>query len=277
MSENKKNSSRKIILRNLIGAVISVFALIFVIQVLLGIRTRHGEEIDVPDFYGLSVEEASALASSTGVRLDITDSVYVASIDRGSVFSQNPSAGDKVKEGRRILITINAIHPQMVDMPLLTGLSLRGAQTEILSKGLKVGHLSYVTDIATNYVLEQRYRGRLVRSGTRVEAGSKIDLVLGENPDDGGTAIPLLTGLTLDFASERLFENSLNLHGVKYDRSVKNASDSARALVYSQSPAASSASFPLGTEVDLYLTVDSAKFVAAAKSASVDSSAALTL
>lgn len=260
----------------MIGAVISIFALIFVIQILLGIRTRHGEEIAVPDFYGMSVEEASALASSTGVRLDITDSVYVAGIDRGAVFSQNPSAGDKVKEGRRILITINAFYPQMVDMPLLTGLSLRGAQTEILSKGLRVGHLSYVTDIATNYVLEQRYRGRIVRSGTRVEAGSRIDLVLGENPDDGGTAIPLLTGMTLESASELLFENSLNLHSVKFDRSVKNASDSARALVYSQSPAASSESFPLGTEVDLYFTVDSAKFVAALKSASVDSSAART-
>ena len=130
-------------LRNLIWAIILILALIVVLQFLLGVITRHNKEIPVPDFSGLTISEAESLARSSDVRIDITDSVYVSHLPLGTVFSQNPKADDKVKKGRRILITINATQPKTVEMPRLVGLSLRGAKTEILSRGLSVGTLTY--------------------------------------------------------------------------------------------------------------------------------------
>ncbi len=260
MSGNSGNKSRKYILRNLIWAVISVLALIFVIQILLGVRTRHGQEILVPDFRGMTMDEASSLASGSGIRLDVTDSVYVSNLGYGCVFSQNPAAGEAVKEGRRILITINSTQPKTVAVPFLTGLSLRAARTEILSNALLVGRLSYVEDMATDCVLEQRYRGKAIRPGTRIEAGSRIDLVLGVNPEENSTLLPDLRGLSLEAASDMLFECSANLHKVRFDETVGSASDSLHAFVYFQSPSPQAGHVALGTDVDIYLTLDTLKF-----------------
>ena len=259
MAETKKNNSRKILLLNLIGAVISIIALILILQFLLGRGTRHGEEIAVPDFYGLPLEDASVLAQKNDVILDVTDSVYVTSVAKGAVFSQNPLAGEKVKSGRRILITINAHKAKTVEAPLLVGLSLRGAKTAIIGRGLTVGRLKYVEDMATNYVLEQRCKGRNVRPGTRIEAGSRIDLVLGVNPEEDFTLIPNLKGLSFDEAADMLFENSLNLQSAVYDDSVVSASDSVKAFVYMQRPSYGGGHFGLGTGVEIFMTLDSSK------------------
>lgn len=259
MAVKKKNNSRKILLLNLIGAVISIIALILILQYLLGRGTRHGEEIVVPDFYGLPLEEASALVAADNIILDVTDSVYVTSVGRGAVFSQNPMAGEKVKNGRRILITINAHNSKTVEVPILVGLSLRGAKTEILGRGLTVGRLKYIDDMATNYVLEQHCNGRTVRPGSRVESGSRIDLVLGVNPDENTALIPNLSGFQFDDAADMLFENSLNLQKAVYDNTVRSSSDSARAFVYMQYPAFGAENCPLGTGVEISLTLDTNK------------------
>lgn len=253
----KKNSS---FFQNLVWAIILIFALLVIVQVALGFITRHGQEIVVPDFYSLSQEDARKMASKSRLRFEVTDSVYVDNLERGAVFSQNPLPGEKVKKGRRILITINAVQEKTISMPALVGLSLRGARTEIYSRGFKLGSLEYVSDMATNYVLEQRVGRRMVDPGDLLPLGTIINLVVGVNPEENYTFIPQLTGYDLEMASSELVDNSLNLYDIKYDKSVVDESDKHSALVYSQSPAASSSgSFPRGTRVTLYMTVDSVK------------------
>lgn len=257
MSSAKKQS----FLQNLLWAIILIFALLLFVQVGLGLFTRHGQEIPVPDFTGMSLEQAAEAASADHLRLDVTDSVYVRGLPLGSVFSQNPSPNEMVKRGRRILLTINATSVKILPVPSVTGLSLRGARTEILSKGFEPGKLIYVEDMATNYVLELRMGRRRISPSDLLPAGSVIDIVLGVNPEENSTYIPFLWGRTLDVAREEIFDNSLNLAQVVYDNSVKTGEDRDRAMVYSQSPAASeTAAFPLGTAVTLYMSVDSSKF-----------------
>jgi len=205
------------------------------------------------------MEDAQRLASKDHLRLDVRDSVYVDIVDHGAVFSQNPLAGEMVKKGRRILIVINSEGIKTVAMPSLVGLSLRGAKTEITARGLKVGNLEYTTDMATNYVLEQKVGTRRVNPGEKLPLGSKVNLVIGVDPSEDFTYVPHLSGLTLDMASDELFDNSLNLASVSYDQSVVTPQDKLAAVVYSQSPAASNAPFSRGTRVSLYLTVDSTK------------------
>lgn len=242
--------------RNLIRAIILLFALIFVIPILLNLITRHNREISVPDFTGLTVQEAASFARSNNVRMEVTDSVYVSHLPLGTVFSQNPRVGDKVKKGRRILITINATQPKTVAMPRLVGLSLRGAKAEIASRGLTIGKLTYVPDMATNYVLSQKVRGRNIAPGKQITAETPIDLTLGVNAGESTTYIPYLIGHTRDMAKEMLTDNSLNVGLIKFDETVKTYADTLQAQVYSQSPAYSRAGYPLGTKVSIYLTVD---------------------
>lgn len=249
----------KTLLINIIKAVIGVVVLVLVIDIFLKIFTKHNNEIAVPDFSSMSIEDASQVAAKANVRLDVIDSIYVKRLAPGAVFSQNPAAGSAVKKGRRVLITINATNPKMVDMPNLIGLSLRQAKTELFSRGLSINKISYIEDIATNNVIEQRYRGRRINPGDEVESESAIDLVLGLNPEDATTNVPYVCGYPLQVAEDNIYDNSLNVGTVRYDESVQTYQDTLDAVVYIQSPMDIYVPYNKGARVNLVLTVDQSK------------------
>lgn len=251
------------VLRNLLGAAAFILVLVFIIQLLLNVITRHNKLIDVPDFSGMSVEEAQHIAKIHNLRLDVTDSIYTKSLEKGAIFSQNPVSGNKVKKNRRILLTINATVAKTVQMPDIVGYSLRQAKTELMSRGLTIGKLIYEPDIATNNVLEQRYKGARIAPGKELEVESAIDLVLGCD-DESIAYIPQLRGYTLSVAKDNIWESSLNVGAIRFDETVMSAADSASAVVYRQSPSpVLDAACPMGTIISLYLTVNQAKLAAA--------------
>jgi len=240
-------------------AAIFAAALIVVI-ILLSIITRHNSEYEVPDFSGLNFEQASELADASDFKVEITDSVFLPKMARGSVFRQNPVAGSMVKKNRRILLTINSMTPKKVAMPSVTGFSLRQAKAELVARQLRVGKLIYVSDMATNNVLSQRLNGRYIAPGTLVETESEIDLELGMSGDGERTYIPDVTGLPVTTARDLLIDNSLNIARIRYDESVKNYSDSISGFVISQSPEASeNIQRQLGSYVEITITVDKTK------------------
>lgn len=254
--EEKTNTSKFWVLKNLAGAVLFFVALAMVANVLLGIFTHHGKVIQVPDMVGLSVREADHVADTSGVRIDVVDSIYVRGMAKGAVYKQNPAAGSNVKKGRRIMLTINATQPKRITMPNLVGYSMRQAKAELSSRGLNLGRLIYVDDIATNNVLKQQQNGRDVRPGSSVESGSDIDLVVGLNGSDNRTYIPNVMGMKYIRAVDVVHENSLNVGNLVFDASVRNYNDTINSVIYRQSPGASQAPTQMGSSVSLYLTVD---------------------
>ncbi len=257
------------IVRNLLIALAVVLALIFGSKLFLNLVTQHDKELTVPDFTNMTVPEAEALASDAGIRVEVTDSIFAKRMRKGAVRDQNPAPGSKVKKGRRISLTINAMNAKKVQMPNLVGLSMRQALAEIQSRGLVLGKFIYVNDMATNNVLKQLRRNREIEPGTYVETESVIDLVLGLNPEtDAQTYIPDVVGKKYLTAVDAVHKQSLNIRSLRFDESVKNYEDSLNAVVYRQSPVASSAvsseaaalsSVRLGSDVSLYLTVDPEK------------------
>ena len=254
--EEKTNTNKFWVLKNLAGAVLFFVALAMVANVLLGIFTHHGKVIQVPDMVGLSVREADHVADTSGVRIDVVDSIYVRGMAKGGVYKQNPAAGSNVKKGRRIMLTINATQPKRITMPNLVGYSMRQAKAELSSRGLNLGRLIYVDDIATNNVLKQQQNGRDVRPGSSVESGSDIDLVVGLNGSDNRTYIPNVMGMKYIRAVDVVHENSLNVGNLVFDASVRNYNDTINSVIYRQSPGASQAPTQMGSSVSLYLTVD---------------------
>ena len=249
----------KWIIKNLIWALIYVAVLIAGVTIGLSLLTNHNKEIEVPDFTTLSVEESARIAEIEGIRVEVTDSVYVRRMEKGAVFSQNPAAGSRVKKNRLVRLTINAVNAKQVSMPNLVGYSMRQAKAELSSKGLTLGKLKYVKDMATNNVLKQQYRGADIKSGTMIDSGSEIDLVVGLNDVDNQTRIPNVVGLKYNRAIDAVHDNSLNVARVTFDDSVKNYNDSLNAVVFRQSPSASSAPILMGGDVSLFFTLDESK------------------
>lgn len=254
--EEKTNTKKHWVLKNLIGAVAFFVGLAVVANVFMGLFTHHGKVLEVPDMTGLSLLEADRLADSVGVRIDVVDSIYVRGMAKGSVYKQNPAAGASVKRGRRILLTINAVVPKKVTMPNLVGYSMRQAKAELSTRGLNLGKLIYVSDIATNNVLKQQYKGKDIAAGSSVESGAEIDLVVGLNDMDNRTYIPNVKGMKYVRAVDVVHENSLNISRLIFDESVRNYNDTINSVVWRQSPGASQAPSPIGSDVTLYLTVD---------------------
>ncbi len=247
------------ITKNIIGAVILILVLVFAAHFLLKIVTRHNKEITVPDFTNMTLSEAQTLATKYGMRVQVTDSVYVKRMARGSIYRHNPAAGDRVKKGRRIMLTINAVTSKNVTMPNLVGYSMRQAKAELLSRGLHLGKLIYVNDIATNNVISQLYRNAEIEPGVKIESESYVDLVVGLNPNDNSTYVPYVTGSRYINAIDAVHDHSLNIGRLNFDKTVKDYSDSLNAVVYRQSPEASETPCNMGGEVTLYLTLDKNK------------------
>ena len=120
------------IVRNILLAAILVLILIAGAGILLNVATRHNKEIVVPDLSNMTVAEAVRTANAMEMTVEVTDSVYVRRMERGVVYRHIPAAGSKVKKGRRIMLTINAVTPKSVSMPNLVGYSMRQAKAELL-------------------------------------------------------------------------------------------------------------------------------------------------
>ncbi|MBQ9184330.1 MAG: PASTA domain-containing protein [Bacteroidales bacterium] len=259
-SKIKKILTGKVV-RYLAAAIAIFIVVILLSKTFLSCITKHGQELTVPDFTNITVSEAVSIAEEAGLRVEIGDSVYIRRLGRGLVYSQLPPAGGKVKKGRRIILTINAVSPKKVSMPNLVGFSLRQAKAELSSRGLALGRLTYVEDIATNNVIRQFYGGREIEQGKSIKSLSRIDLELGLNPEENATVIPDVIGLKYLRAVDVMHDNSLNVRKLVFDRSVKDYADSLDAVVYKQmpSPTRELESVDMGTDVTLYLKKEAPK------------------
>jgi serine/threonine-protein kinase len=253
----KKGFFKHWIVRNLLICAVIVVAMVAGAMIFLNVVTKHNQELVVPDFSNMTVAEAEQVALLAGMRVEVTDSVFVKRMKKGAVRDQNPSPGSKVKEGRRISLTINALSAKKVTMPNLVGLSMRQALAELQSRGLLPGKLIYVEDMATNNVLRQLRGNREIEPGVSIESETVIDLVLGLNSEsDANTYVPDLVGKRYMSAVDLVHKQSLNIKTLKFDDSVKDYEDSLNAVVYRQSPEPSEMPVNLGEDVSLYMTVN---------------------
>ena len=243
------------IVGNLTLAAVIVVVAIFGTQFLLDWGTNHGESLSVPDFVGMTPQQAEFVADQSGVRVEVVDSVF-SKTGRGRVREQNPVAGTAVKEGRRIQLVVNAMGVQKVAVPNVVGYSARQALAELNSRGLTLGQYIYVNDMATNNVLKQLYKGREVEPGTMLEAEASVDLVVGLNPHNSGTIIPDVRGKRAFEASRDLNEYYLNVRRCIYDSNVRTYDDSLKAVVYKMAPEPGGYAVGLGTDVKLYLRLE---------------------
>ena len=244
------------IVKNLLLAAGVLILIILVTNLFLGIVTRHNREFSVPDFTNLTVPEAQHVAAKAGVNVEVGDSVFVRRMKRGAVYSQNPKAGSQVKKGRRVRVTINALTAKQVTMPSLVGCSMRQAKSELAAKGLSLGRLIYVSDIATNNVLRQLYKNNDIKPGTKLDSGSVIDLMVGLNGSEGSTWVPKVVGMKYLRAVDAIHDNSLNVARLVFDKEVVNYSDSLNAVVYEQRPSSAIGALTMGTGISLYLTTN---------------------
>ena len=247
--------------RNLIrvGKFVGFYLIVFIaLATFLRFYTHHGHTISVPDFKGLKMSRALQIAKHEDLQLQIIDSTFIDYMPKGCIVDQTPRPGTHVKKNRTIFITTNAFNRAMVSVPKIVGLSYRQGKATLEMHGLHVGELIYKPDFAKNNILKQMFEGQEIAEGTRIDKGSKIDLVLGDGHGNNATPLPNLNGLTQFEATNELNNAYLNVGNVVIENAA-TAADSMNARVYRQEPAyfGSGARATLGGRVDLWLRAES--------------------
>jgi beta-lactam-binding protein with PASTA domain len=252
--------TRHLLLRNLILAFIFFLIIIFLIFKWLKVYTRHNQAFSVPDLTGLTIKEAQDVLSQKKLKCVLFDSVYVNEFERGTVVDQHPAPNFIVKKNRKIFLTINSVNPEKIVMPDLVNLTLRQALAKLKSCGLRVGDMIYEPDLAINEVLEQKYNGLPIKKGDTLVRNSRIDLVIGKGLSNEKTVVPVIVGYTIQEAQSILASIVLKIGKPTYDSSVFDYGDSMRAIIFKQIPAHNKSQLiPLGSSIDIWLTVDSGK------------------
>ncbi len=217
MSFFKIQSLKHFLIHFGIFVVVFIVALLSFFMIYLPISTNHGESITVPDITGMTLPEVEEFLSSRSLRYSINDSTYSLDHKPLTVLSQHPRAGSKVKENRKIYVSINSSVAPEVKMPKLTDTSLKSAEMTLKSFGLQVGIVSYRKDLAQNAILEQQFAGKEIKPGTLLPKGSKIDLIVGDGLGETEFDIPDLIGMEQDDAETLLSGLGLRIGLIMYD------------------------------------------------------------
>ena len=177
----RKFLTSKVFFIQLAIAVVLVVVIAFVMMKWLSFTTNHGEEITVPDLSKLSVEVAEEKLDALDLEYVLLDTTeYQKGYPKFSVVKQDPVAGSKVKEGRKIYIKVNSDAYRDIIMPDLIEQTLRQAEPTLKALGLELGEKTYKPYLGKDMVLEMRYKGRKLKAGDKIPKASKIDLVLGD-------------------------------------------------------------------------------------------------
>lgn len=213
-------------------SVVLTIVLFFIVLQFIKIYTNHGDTYVLPDFTGKSLADLEAEKYDRLYEFIVIDSIFDNNNPKGSIVIQNPPAGSKVKEYRKIYVTLVAFSTEKVEMPDLIDLSLRQAVNSLGSKGLRVNKLQYVEDFAGNAILEQLFNDEVIEAGTIINKGSAIDLVVGLGQEHHAP-VPFLVGLNLKEAIDAINKASFNAGSIYH----LDSESPIHSRVYRQEPA----------------------------------------
>lgn len=164
---------------NILAMIIVLVAVVYGVLKGLDVYTRHGQAVTVPDIKGMSVAQAQQLLLNRGLSGVVSDSTYVKKLPAGSILDHNPSAGQRVKQGRIVYLTINTLSVPLCNVPdVADNSSLRQAEARLLAAGFRLDSIRKIPG-EIDWVYSVEYKGRPLAIGEQVPVGSMLRLVVG--------------------------------------------------------------------------------------------------
>ena len=218
---------------NLVAVIVIAVLILFLFLKMLGLLTKHGAYLKVPAVVGMSTKEAVKLLEKEGFDVYIQDSVFTDTAKRGVVLKQLPDPNATVKVNRTVFITVNRYIPPMIVMPKLEGQNLAFAIRMLERNHLILGDTTFRPDFMMGSVLEQHFNGMRIPEKSKIQWGSRIDLIIGGGLENKQMPVPSLTGMTYAEAKAFLDENGINLGALITEGSI---TDTASAYIIKQRP-----------------------------------------
>ncbi|TDQ30782.1 PASTA domain-containing protein [Zeaxanthinibacter enoshimensis] len=175
---------------NLGLAAVSVVLLTILAMQWLRSSTNHGEYVEVPDLSRLSVTEMRKKIEEAGLRYEVMDSAnFNPDYPRFSIIEQTPKGGNKVKENRKIYVTVNPSGYKKVSVPNIIQVTQRNAESMLRAVGLEVERVTYIDQLGKNMVYYIKHKGKQVKPGDKLPKKSEIELVCGNGTIPGSARV----------------------------------------------------------------------------------------
>ena len=174
--------------------------------------------VQVPDLTGLNVNEASERAYEQG--LNVVLQRVPSDLPVGEVVSSDPVAGVALRPGRTVRINFSAsTEATPVEVPQLRGETYTNATQQTLeAQGLQLGNVAYIyADVPAGLIISQSQP-----SGTTVNQGSRVDILVSKGPRGELTFLPDMVGLSYEDA--QYFIRIAGLAPPQIDRVVASSS-----------------------------------------------------
>ncbi|VAW10973.1 FIG00651985: hypothetical protein [hydrothermal vent metagenome] len=161
-------------------AVLALVILVFLLLRWLNSTTNHGEFVEVPDFSKMTVTDMRKAIDEADLRYEVLDSAnYNPDYPQFSIIEQDPPAGNKVKENRKIYFTVNPSGYKKVTVPQVVQVTRRNAASMLRAVGLDVQRVTYIDELGKDMVYYIKYKGKRIKEGDKLPKTSKIELVCG--------------------------------------------------------------------------------------------------
>jgi beta-lactam-binding protein with PASTA domain len=251
--------SSGIFMKNCAGVIAFVLAFVWMTSFWLKCYTDHGESLEVPNFVGMTLEEAQKKAKNRSFNLVVSDSVYRSDKPAFTILEQNPKPQWRVKEDRTIYLMVVKAVAENVLLPDIAGgnddfeqyakkLDLQQIKAEIVSR-------KFDPILEPNTIMEVIYDNDTItnrlRYGVKLPKGSTVLFVVSER-ENSMIEIPDVVCKKVDAAKFLISTSNLNLGNIVKDNSVLDEDD---AYVWKQEPTYQAGmTMRIGEQVTIYIT-----------------------
>ena len=166
--------------------------------------TPAGNEIKLPDFTNMTVEEAKETVKNTDIEIIVEEEQKSDSVDKGKIISQDPKANKNVKDNAKVKVIVS-LGGDGGTMPDLVKRKDSDAQEIIRNLKLIPNVVSEISeDIPQGYVVRQS-----PVMGAKYAEGDTVTIYVSSGKDEKFVAVPNLLGKTEDEAKAALLDVGL--------------------------------------------------------------------
>jgi len=225
--------------------------------------TRHDQKLELPDYVGWNLDEATSDANEQTFRISILDSLHIVGKPGNQILQQNPLPGSMVKENRMIYVTVtksNADKISVSRLPILYGKNYERKKRElyqsfeieckIVRRKFDPGEPGHILAVIFNGETISDREGR--RDDVLIEKGTTLHFIVSERKG-GELAIPDLMCKTFAEAQFIIENSGLTLGEIITDGNI-GIVDSA--YVTGQVPDPAEGLMRMGEEIKLSLTAN---------------------
>ncbi len=177
---------------------------------------NRGGTVQVPSVAGIPFEQAKFSIDSIGLEAHQGDVRTSKDYPLGTVIAQNPLPGSTVKKGRRIYLAISG-GEQLVQVPSLSGKTVRDAKFALERNGLRIGAISYAVNdtFPVNTII-----GQSVAPLSKVKRGIYVSVLVNQEVSTDRITVPDIVGKTLTQAGKILANHGFKIGTLNYQLST---------------------------------------------------------